>query len=424
MKILSARINIIISILTEERGMIMRKDVSNQVKMLKGMELLNKSELARRFGCNRRTIDRYLQQPEAGSKKREYTSMLDDYKSIICEKVETYGASATAVFKFLQKKGYTGGYSTVNNFVKRHKSDETQKATIRFETTPGLQAQVDWKEKITMVNRQGEIFVVNIFLMILGYSRLKFTKLTVDKRQKTLFECMFEAFRYFQGIPHEILFDNMKTVVDRSKSTFKNVVLNDTFKAFAQDSGFEIITCRAFRPKTKGKVETLAKLVDRLKPYNSEFDTFEELEKIVETFNSDVNNEISQATNEKPFDRFEKEKEYLVQLPMMDLLLSYFHHEKEYKVYKDSMINYKGQKYSVPTRFIGKHITVYETEDAVKIYYTDDLITSHSKSDKFLNYRKDHVVEILKSDALKGWKDSSVEDFIENNLRKMDMILS
>lgn len=402
----------------------MRKDVLNQISKLRGGDLVNKSELARRFGCNRRTVGRYLDDTECKTSKRQYTSILDDYKSIITEKVDTYGASSMAVYKFIQKKGYTGGYLTVNNFVKKHKNDEVQKATIRFETTPGLQAQVDWKEKITMVNCQGQALTVNIFLIVLGYSRLKFTRLTADRRQNTLFECMFEAFRYFQGIPHEVLFDNMKTVVDRHKSTFKNVVLNDTFRAFAQDSGFEVITCRAYRAKTKGKVETLAKLVDRLKVYNNEFDTFEELEKIVEQFNNDVNNEISQATNEKPFDRFQIEKEYLGQLPMMDLLLSYFHHEKEYKVYKDSMINYKGQKYSVPTRFIGKYVNVYEEDNAIKIYYTGDLITSHSLSEKYLNYKKDHAVEILKSDALKGWSDSSVEDFIETNLRKMDVILN
>jgi transposase len=389
------------------------------------MELLNKSELARRFVCNRRTVDHYLDEKEVKPKQRDHTTILDNYKSVVLEKVDTYGASSMAVYKFIQKKGYSGGYLTVNNFVKKHKDDETQKATIRYETRPGLQAQVDWKETITMLNRDGEVFIVNIFLIVLGYSRLKFTKLTGDRRQKTLFECMVESFRYFKGIPHEILFDNMKTVVDRAKSTFKNVVLNDTFKAFAQDSGFEIITCRAFRAKTKGKVETLAKLVDRLKVYNNEFDTFEDLEKIVDDFNEEINAEISQGTNQKPFDRFEEEREYLGPLPMMDLLVSYFHHEKEYKVYPDSMINYKGQKYSLPTRFIGKYLTVNEINNAtINIYYIGDLIVTHSKSDKFLNYRKDHVFEILKTDALKGWEDTAVEAFVENNLKRMDIILS
>ncbi|HML06229.1 MAG TPA: hypothetical protein VK426_10685, partial [Methanobacterium sp.] len=80
----------------------------------------------------------YLNDNGFKPKKREYVSILDDYKATIIEKVDTYGASAMAVFKFIQKKGYTGGYLTVNNYVKKHKSDETKKATIRFETSPGL----------------------------------------------------------------------------------------------------------------------------------------------------------------------------------------------------------------------------------------------------------------------------------------------
>lgn len=69
-----------------------------------------------------------------------------------------------------------------------------------------------------------------------------------------------------------------------------------------------MITSRHYRPKTKGKVETLAKLVNRLTPYNGEFDIFEDLNEIVEEFNYDINNEVSQATNVMPFIRFLKEK--------------------------------------------------------------------------------------------------------------------
>ncbi|WP_394354637.1 hypothetical protein [Paratissierella segnis] len=82
--------------------------------------VLNKSELARRFSCDRRTVDKYLKDASTETKKPR----------------------------------------------------EISKATIRFDTSPGLQAQVDWKESITMINRQGEVFEINIFLMVLGYSRL------------------------------------------------------------------------------------------------------------------------------------------------------------------------------------------------------------------------------------------------------------
>lgn len=403
----------------------MRKDVFNQLKLIKeDISVLNKSELARRFNCDRRTVDKYLNGTNAESRKpRDIKSKIDDFKEIIIDKVDNWGSNSMAVFKFIQKKGYDGGYHTVNNFIQNHKKEEIKKATIRFDTSPGLQAQVDWKESITIISRQGEIFEVNIFLMVLGYSRLKYLKLTVDRTQKTLFECLFQGFKYFGGVPKEILFDNMSTVVDRSKTTFKNVTINQDFKYFSIDAGFEVITCRPYRPETKGKVETLAKLVDRLTPYNEEFDSFDELENIVEVFNYEINNEISQATYEVPFIRFLKEKEYLNPLPPMDILLSYFHHEKEYKVSKESMIRYKGKKYSVPTSYIGKYLTVSEKDSELYIYYTKDLIACHKISEKILHYKIDHAKEILKSDALKHYSDEDIENFIEQNLKNMDIFL-
>ncbi|WBW94972.1 IS21 family transposase [Oceanirhabdus sp. W0125-5] len=403
----------------------MRKDVSNQINLIREeIDLLNKSELARRFNCDRRTIDKYLTESNSSTRKpRVINGKLDDYKEIVKDKADNYGSTSMAIFKFIQKKGYTGGYQTVNSFVKKHRKSQVKKATIRFDTSPGLQAQVDWKESIKMINKEGEVFEVNIFLMVLGYSRLKYLKLTMDRTQKTLFECLFEAFRYYQGIPKEILFDNMSTVVDRNTTSFKNVSINKNFKYFSMDAGFDVITCRPYRPQTKGKVETLAKLVDRLTPFNEEFNTFEDLEKIVESFNHDINSEISQATNEVPFIRFEKEKEYLNPLPTMDILLSYFHHEKEYKVSNESMIRYKGKKYSVPTCYIGCYLTVSEIESELYIYYTKDLVACHKISDKTFHYKKDHAKEILLSNALSHYAEDDVELFIEENLKNMDIFL-
>jgi len=403
----------------------MRKDVLNQINLVReDAFLLNKSELARRFNCDRRTVDKYINETTTVIRKpREIKTKLDDYKEIIIDKVDNFGATSMATFKFIEKKGYTGGYQTVNNFVKSHKKSEVKKATIRFDTSPGLQAQVDWKESLKMISREGEIFEVNIFLMVLGYSRLKYLKLTTDRTQETLFECLFEGFKYYGGVPKEILFDNMSTVVDRSKSTFKNIAINKIFKYFSMDAGFDVITCRPYRPQTKGKVETLARLVDRLTPFNEEFNTFDELEEIVDLFNYDINSEVSQATNEISFMRFEKEKEYLNPLPELDILLSYFHHEREYKVSNESMIRYKGKKYSVPTSYIGYYLTVKEIDSQLNIYYTRDLIACHNISDKILHYKKDHAKEILLSDALRKHSEEDIESFIENNLKTMDIFL-
>lgn len=107
----------------------------------------------------------------------------------------------------------------------------------------------------------------------------------------------------------------------------------------------------------------------------------------------------------------------------MDILLSYFHHEKEYKVSKESMVRYKGKKYSVPTKYIGKCVTVSEINSELHIYYTKDLIACHRISDKLLHYKIDHAKEILKSDAFKHYSDSDIEAFIQENLKSMDMLL-
>lgn len=95
-----------------------------------------------------------------------------------------------------------------------------------------------------MISKNEEVFKVNIFLMIMGYSRMKYLKLTMDRNQKTLFNCMISAFNYFGGIPKEILVDNIKAVIDRNKSTFSQVEFNKTFRNFANDDGFKPIACR------------------------------------------------------------------------------------------------------------------------------------------------------------------------------------
>lgn len=403
----------------------MRLDVLNQIDLiLKGgeCEIVSKAKMARIMNCDPRTVKKYLN-GYVPKKRRKIvkSSKLDNFKEIINSKLEL-GCNSMSIFKFIQKDGYKGSYSLLADYANKHKCEELRKATLRYETSPGFQAQVDWKESLKMVSKSGEIFEVNIFLMILGYSRMKFLKLTSDRTQKTLFACMNKAFEYFTGVPKEVLFDNMPTVVDRSNSRIGNVKINTKFLQYSKDIGFNIITCRAYRPQTKGKVEALAKLVDRLKVYNNEFDTYENLNDIVNKFMEEINKEVSQATNQKPIDRLKKETKYLLPLPSQDILKTYISSPKEYKVSKESMVTYKGLKYSVPTDLIGKTVSVKETDEYIHIYYTTNLVTTHRKNNKFLNYKKEHIEEIAKSDVFKDKTQDEIEEFVNNFLSDYDKL--
>ena len=175
----------------------MRLDVLNEINLItRGGEcvVMCKSKMAEIMNCDPRTVKKYLEGYVPKRRKSiKRASKLDEFKETIKEKLEL-GCSAMSIFKFIQKDGYNGSYSLLADYANKHKREEIKKATLRYETSPGLQAQVDWKESLKMVSKSGEIFEVNIFLMILGYSRMKFLKLTSDRTQKTLFECMNEAF--------------------------------------------------------------------------------------------------------------------------------------------------------------------------------------------------------------------------------------
>ena len=175
------------------------------------------------------------------------------------------------------------------------------------------------------------------------------------------------------------MFDNMKTIVDQVKSNYTEVVINSKAMQFSKDAGFKIVTCRPYRPRTKGKVETLAKVMNRLKAYDYEFKNKDDLMLTIDQLKHELNyEEKSQATNEIPRVLFEKEKEYLKPVNY-EILENYCLPEKTYKVSNESMITYHGIKYSVPIQYVGKQIYVLEEDNVIHLYYNKLLIYSYQK---------------------------------------------
>ena len=67
-----------------------------------------------------------------------------------------------------------------------------------------------------------------------------------------------------------------------------------------------------------------------------------------------------------------------------------------------------------------KYLSVVETDEYIHIYYTTNLITKHKKQERFLNYHKEHIVDILKSDSLKGYTNDEIELFVKEHLSIYD----
>ena len=97
----------------------MRKDILNAIIQMEEVKnLVNKSEIARRFGCSYNTVTKYMNSSPKQSISRKYTSKLDNFKGIIIDKVDNYGANGRGIFNFIKERGYTGSYGTLIKFIK------------------------------------------------------------------------------------------------------------------------------------------------------------------------------------------------------------------------------------------------------------------------------------------------------------------
>lgn len=378
----------------------------------------NFAALGREYGCDYRTAKvKYYDElnKEKGieivKKSRKY--IIDDYKDLIINKLETIpGITAYSIYYLLKvEKGYKGSYETVKNFVRTNKDKRKQPASIRVQPIIGKSAQVDWKEDFKLINKHGELFIINLFLMRLHYSKKFYAKLTIDKKRDEVKTCIIESLEYFGGSPREIWFDNMSTVMVKEG---KNKKVHNEIKQLGNDIGFIPILCRANRPKSKGTVENLAKLCDRLKSYNNEFETLEDLINIINKFNEECGKEKSQAHNKIVDEVFKDEKKYLLPLPNKNILERYKHTIEYRKVTQDSMIVYRGNRYSVPTRFIGSYLGIRIIDNQVYIYDNTELVRCHMITNNTLNYNTEDKIEILKSDLLFGLDEKEIEIKINN----------
>ena len=404
-----------------------RKDILEKVKHLQKTEpglKRNYAKLSREFNCDYRTVKKHFEAVENGTDsppKRDYAKKTAGFEQIIEEKLKT-GAPVIAIYQYLVKhKGYSGSYSTLTAYVRSLRRLREREANIRFETEPGVQAQVDWKESLKFRTKTGDTIQFNVFLLILGFSRTKFLMVTESRDLRQVEFSLACAFRYIGGVPREILFDNMRSIIDKARTQYSEPVFDEEFKLFARDCGFVPKACVAYRPCTKGKVEVTAKLMNRLKVYSGDIESFDDIKTIAAELNKEINNEICQGTGFRPFDRLPLEQSCMIHTDL-NILTGYFMKPVTRKVSKESLITVEGKKYSLPPKYIGKRVEIVENGDDLDIYYEGSLIKQWKKSEKMYNYDREDYRAILSSGALKELSDDEIAEMAERNMAIYDKL--
>jgi len=235
----------------------------DEIKELK-REGLSIRAISRLTGYDRKTISRYLLAPGGRpvyGPRPVQMGKLEPFKQYLKERLKAGVWNAQVLFRELRERNYGGGYSTLTEWLRPQRKDALTVAVRRFETLPGKQAQVDWGHLGSLSEASAEHMLWG-FTITLGYSRMMMAEAATDQKLGTLLRMHESAFRQWGAVPEEILYDRMKTVwtgIDERGE----IIWNAIFLDFARYWGFTPRLCRAYRPQTKGKIESGVKYVRR-----------------------------------------------------------------------------------------------------------------------------------------------------------------
>lgn len=277
------------------------------------------------------------------------------YAQIDSDLDKDFTLNAELLFTKLQTLGYTGKISILRDYISKKRKELHDVAVRRFETLPGQQAQVDWMYVGTVIEN-GKNVKRYAFVMKLGYSRRSYVEFTTSMEQSILFACMIHAFNYFGGIPAEMLFDNMKTAFIYSEGEGKWQV-NVKMAAFAAHYGFSPRRCRAYRPKTKGKVEREVRYIRTsfLPSLGSDISKVPtaRLNELVEHWMERVDQKIIRDFGQTRAERFEQEKVHLFDIPEQPFE---YRLPELFYVNREGTIVYRTNYYRMPAQYRCKNL--------------------------------------------------------------------
>ena len=362
---------------------------------------INKSQIARELEVDRRTVDKYINgytKPETRNCDDCITPFYDTIAELLSDKNQQVFYYRKVLWQYLvDNHGFTGVYCNFCHYLRKYpefdsyfrksRPSNTNKVTIRYETPMGKQAQLDWKESIPFILSSGETIDVNIFVLLLSYSRFRVYRVSLSKNQEILFSFLDDA--------------------------FETGKVNNKFQQFADDYGFKVQPCIARHPHTKAKVEAPMKILDEIRAYNGKLN-YMKLVELVTRINNRVNAQVNQGTGRIPLMYYNKEKAFLNSLPAYNIRKPYQIATNTVKVNHSSMFNYKGCQYSVPPEYIDKIVSLQVYGGYIYVYCNTEFITIHQLSSKKLNYISEHYAAIARKSHI--FRDEHIMDRAKENL--------
>jgi transposase len=356
-------------------GWMLREDVVREVlaRLARGEHV---KAIARELGVDKKTIKRWRQrgtwQPRA---PRVYAKAIDAHRLFLERRGPEVGWNGAVLLRELRTQGFAGGYQQVQRALQplRTTRQWAARATVRFETGPGEQAQVDFGQLAVWI--ADVVTPVHFFVFTLGFSRRAVAYAYRNERLDTLLDGHERAVRHFGGVPLTCLYDNPRTItLGRSAG---QVLWHPRFEDFARYYGFTPRACQPYRARTKGKVESGVKYVKRNALAGRRFASWAALEAWLDEWAVTVSDvRVHGTTHERPIDRFARE----TLTPLGSHPPYAYSAPRRRVVAADALVAIAAGRYSVPVRYVGQTVDVRETATHYVIVAGDTCIAQHAKA--------------------------------------------
>jgi transposase len=337
--------------------------------------------IARELGCSHMTVRHYVAQggwlPYRGGGRRRVLAGLEDW---VAERFRRHAGNADVVRQeLLAEKGLKLSLRTVERAVAalRRELEAEARATIRFETPPGKQLQIDFGERRVLIG--GESVKVYLFVATLGYSRRVYVRAFRNERQESWFAGLEGAFGHFGGVTEEVLFDNDRGLVVRHDRATGEVELNARLHAFARHWRFRPRACAPYRARTKGKDERGVGYVKKNAIAGRTFETWSAFEAHLEEWTREIADQrVHGTTGEMPVERFRRAEARVLQ-PIAGIPPFAVARELVRKVQGDCAIEVDGNAYSVPWRLIGESVRVTLADGQLRVTHAGQEVAVHQR---------------------------------------------
>jgi len=325
-------------------------------------------------------LQRLLEETMVPSPPPQNTSTVEPYRDLVV-KLRQQKVEIAAIHQRLRERGYTGSYSAVYRFV-RALEPLQPKVTVRVETRPGEEAQVDFGYAGLMIDPQtGQRRKTWAFVMTLSWSRHQYVEFVFDQTIETWLACHRNGFAFFGGVPERVVIDNLKAGIARA--CWHEPQAQQSYRECADHYDFLIAPCRPRTPQHKGKVEQGGvHYVKRNFLGGREPTTITQANEDVLTWcTTTAGQRVHGTTKERPLDRFEEvEKGALKPLPNIPYDLAVW---KRVKVHRDCYLVFQGSYYSVPFRLVGQTVWVRGGTHQVQVFTLDyHRVATHTRAQK------------------------------------------